>query len=124
MKQKRLTVKLDPYTFGGSPASVGLAKILNEQHPELVAKVGARYHKFTAQLACCVSAAHLFPDGGMRTLIELYKQHQFASVRKAGMPDAVTSRLLNVLSTSYKMNLCIINRLMAEAAQKIINKTP
>lgn len=115
MKQKRLTVKLDPYTFGGSLASAGLAKILNDQHPELVTKVGGRYHKFTAQLACCVSAAHLFPNGGMRTLVELYKQQQFAAVSKSGMPEAIVSRLLNVMAASYKTNLREINRLMPQA---------
>jgi|APCry1669193128_1035447.scaffolds.fasta_scaffold15299_2 hypothetical protein len=118
MKQKRLTVKVDPHTFGGSPASENLAKILNDHHPRLVTKVGAYYHKYTEHLTECLYAAQHFPSGSLRGMMELYKQHRFEHIRNSGMPDTVISHLLNVMSTSYKINLRVINRIMASAAAK------
>jgi hypothetical protein len=115
MKQKRLTVKVDPHTFGGSPASENLAKILNDHYPHLVSKVSCFYHKFTEHLTNCLYSARHFPNGGLRTMMELYKQHKFESIRKSGMPDVVISHLLNVMTTSYKINLVVVNRIMINA---------
>lgn len=116
MKQKRLTVKVDPHTFGGSRASESLARVLNEQHPELVTKVGGVYHKFTEHLTSCEQAAAYFPNGGLRTMLEMYKQHKFATVRKSTLPDIVKSLLLNVMSTAFKLSLYEINLRMSAAA--------
>jgi len=117
MKQKRLTVKIDPHTFGGSPASESLAKILNE-HPRFVSKVGAYYHKYTEHLTECLYAANHFAGGSLRPMMELYKQHKFESIKKSGMPEVIISHLLNVMSTYYKINLRVINRIMAESAKR------
>jgi hypothetical protein len=123
MKLKRLTVKLDPHTFGGTRASEKLADILNEHYPELVTKVGGFYHKFTAQMTNCANAAHHFPEGGLRTMMELYKKQKFETVSKSGMPPAVISHLLNIMSASYKQNLVIVNQRM-QAAQQLKPKNP
>ena len=105
MKQNRLTVKLDPHTFGGSKASEKLSKVLNEQHPELVAKVGGFYHKFTAHLNSCVIAAPYFQGGGLCTMMELYKQHKLAIIQETTMPDIIKSLFSNVVLTAFKVRL-------------------
>lgn len=115
MKQKRLTVKIDPHTFGGSPASESLAMILNDQYPNLVSKVSVHYHKFHRHLTTCLYSAHNFPDGSLEAMMELYKQHKFTMINKSDMPDVVKSHLINVMSASYKINLKVVSRLMKES---------
>lgn len=115
MKHKRLTIKVDPHTYGGSPASEKLSAILNENYPNLVTKVGAYYHKFTEHLSNCVYASHYFPNGGMRIMMELYKRNKFEAIKKSGMPEVIISHLLNVMSFSYKINLRAADELMKSA---------
>ena len=115
MRQK--PYKLDPHTFGGSPASESLASILNN-NPRYVAKVSAYYHKFTEHLTNCLYSAQHFPNGTFNVMMELYKEHRFEHIRNSGMPDVIISHLLNVMTTSYKTNLRVVNRLMIEANNK------
>ncbi len=122
MKWKRLTVRIDPHTFGGSKASENLALILNDDHPELVTKVGAYYHGFTGHLTNCLYAAHHFPNGGLRVMLELYKKHKYETIKNSGMPEKVISHLWNVMSTAYKVNLIVINRIMKESNDRQNNK--
>jgi hypothetical protein len=118
MKQKRLTVKVDPHTFGGSVASENLTKILNEKYPHLVAKVGAYYGKFTEHSTNCVYAAIHFPNGSLETMMNLYKEQQFETIRKSGMPDLVISHLLNVMTVAFRKSLYVTHRLITDANKK------
>ena len=103
MRQK--PYKLDPHTLGGTKASETLAKILNEQFPQCIAKTSAFYHKFTAHLASCVRSSKCFSDGGLATMVQLYKEHKFKVVRNSNLPEIVKSYLLNVMSVSYYQTL-------------------
>jgi hypothetical protein len=109
MKQKRLTVKVNPYTFGGSTASGNLSKMLNDQYPHLVSKVGAYYGKFSEHCNNCVRAAKHFPNGGLGIMMCLYKEHKFESIKKSGMPEVVITHLLNVMTYSYRKSIKFIN---------------
>jgi hypothetical protein len=56
-------------------------------------------------------------------MMELYKKHKFETVSKSGMPAAVISHLLNIMSVSFKQNLVIVNQRM-QAAQQLKPKNP
>jgi hypothetical protein len=118
MKQKRLTIKVAPHTFGGTPASENLSKILTENYPQLVSKVGAYYSKFTEHSTNCIYAAIHFPNGSLETMMLLYKNHIFESIKESGMPTVVISHLLNVMTVSYRKSLYIARRLMLDANNK------
>jgi uncharacterized protein (DUF3820 family) len=109
MKQKRLTVKVDPHTFGGSVTSKHLSNILNDQYPHLVSKVGAYYCMFAEHNNNCVRAAKHFPNGGLGIMMQLYKNHKFESIKKSGMPEIVITHLLNVMTYLYRKSIKIIN---------------
>lgn len=105
------SVKLDPYTFGGTVASENLANILNTRYPQCIAKVSRYYHKFTSHLTNCIYAWRHFPDNGFILMMDLYKEHKFKTVKESNLPEVVKSHLLNIMSGTYREKIKIVKRL-------------
>lgn len=103
--------KLDKHTFGGTRASENLVDMLLKEYPQCISKVSKFYHKFNAHMTSCVYALKHFPDGGLITMMELYRDHIFDNVNKSNLPEIVKTHLLNVMTYSFRWKYAVVREI-------------
>lgn len=103
--------KLDRHTFGGTKASENLADMLITKYPRCISKTSKFYHKFNAHMTSCVYALKHFPNGGLITMMELYRDHIFDSVNKSSLPEEVKTHLLNVMTYSFRWKYKVVKEI-------------
>ena len=95
--------KLDPHTFGDSPAAVTLAEILSQDGYEKIrTKAAAKYNFF------CETMWKIFEikDMPIRAhLFSLVMKDSREKVNAMNVPDEVKSFLLNVMHKTYRNNV-------------------
>jgi DNA gyrase/topoisomerase IV subunit B len=111
MRQRRLTVKVDPFTFGGIKASKILAEILNEKYPHSVERVGCYYNKYTRDLKGFLNAWQIIPRGTLLDVMSMHRTKHLNKIADSKLPEEVKRFLQNVMQKEYKETLIKIRSL-------------